>query len=257
VFGPPFSGSVVTYVGFALLGVSLLLFSVFIFRRVSQISRRGQRRRARSFHVVSSTIRLLLLLLLAATACSVILFGAFLRSYSAFTHRERVALIHCTPVHNLPDTMDLQFVTFRQEGSAHGRIFRLRGQQWSVEGHVLKWDDWLNFVGLHTMYKLTRVRGRYLRAYDEMTKEVTAYTLVAREEDPYWEWLFRYGAQLPFVTAVYGNTIFTFPSEEATFGIYVTTSGFMIEVEPGERYTTGKRMNSGNLVTFAMTLRNP
>jgi hypothetical protein len=124
--------------------------------------------------------------------------------------------------------MILNLATIESPQTASIQRYRLRGQQWSIEGHILKWDDWLNFIGLHTMYKLTRVRGRYLRTEDEMNKPATVYSLVTYEEDPRWRWLYEYGARLPFVEAVYGNTVFTFPSETKTFGIYVTTSGFMI-----------------------------
>jgi hypothetical protein len=51
--------------------------------------------------------------------------------------------------------------------------------------------------------------------------------LVVSEEDR-WRWLYEYGSRLPFVQAVYGNTVFTFPAEGKVFAIYVTTSGFMI-----------------------------
>jgi hypothetical protein len=129
--------------------------------------------------------------------------------------------------------MTLELMTRASPTVASIGRYRLRGQQWTIEGHILKWDDWLNFLGLRTMYKLTRVRGRYLRAADEMNEPATVYSLVANEDAPRWRWLYEYGARLPFVQAVYGNTVFTFPSESKSFDIYVTTSGFMI-IERGE-----------------------
>jgi hypothetical protein len=127
--------------------------------------------------------------------------------------------------------MVLELTTRATPTTEQVRRYELRGQQWSVEGHILTWDPWLNFLGLKTMYKLTRVRGRYLRADEEMSKPATVYSLVANEEDPRWRWLYIYGPQLPFVQAVYGNTVFTFPVEGKTFAIYVTASGFMITEE--------------------------
>jgi len=70
--------------------------------------------------------------------------------------------------------MALWLVTFEPPTIGYLSHHRLRGQQWAVEGHILKWDDWLNLLGLQTMYKLTRVRGRYLRAEDEYRKKIHA-----------------------------------------------------------------------------------
>jgi hypothetical protein len=40
---------------------------------------------------------------------------------------------------------------------------------------------------------------------------------------------------MPFVHAVYGTSVYTFPDANKTFNLYVTTSGFMLEPEtPGE-----------------------
>jgi hypothetical protein len=231
LFNPPFSGSLLIYSALGLLILALILLMVFIFKRSRRIILRLRRRRVDSVGIIASTLRLLFILLLITVSLTMLFLGAFIQSYTAFTRRELAATVRCTPVRGTEDVMILNLATIKSPETAFIRRYRLRGQQWSIEGNILKWDDWLNFIGLHTMYKLTRVRGRYLRTEDEINKPATVYSLVADEEDPRWRWLYEYGARLPFVEAVYGNTVFTFPSETKTFGIYVTTSGFMISEE--------------------------
>jgi hypothetical protein len=231
MFNPPFSGSMIIYSALGLLVVALILLMVFVFKRVRRIIRRLRRKPVGRVGIIASTLRLLFILLLIAVSLAMLFLGAFIQSYTAFTHRELAATVNCTPVPDTEDTMILELVTLESPQVALIRRYWLRGQQWTVEGHILKWDDWLNFFGLHTMFKLTRVRGRYLRTEDEMNMPATVYSLVANEEDSRWRWLFEYGARLPFVQAVYGNTVFTFPSETKTFVVYVTTSGFMIAEE--------------------------
>lgn len=231
IFSPPFSGSILIYSALGLLIIAMALLMAFIAKRVHRIVRRLRRQPVKRLGIIASTLRLLLILLLTSASFALLFLGAFIQSYTAFTHREFAATVHCTPVPGTEDTMILELVTRESPTVAHSRRYKLRGQQWTVEGHILKWDDWLNFLGLKTMYKLTRVRGRYLRADDEMKKPATVYSLVSNEEDPRWNWLYEYGARLPFVEAVYGNTVFTFPSETKSFAIYVTTSGFMITEE--------------------------
>ena len=231
LFNPPFSGSLLIYSALGLLILALILLMVFIFKRSRRIILRLRRRRVDSVGIIASTLRLLFILLLITVSLTMLFLGAFIQSYTAFTRRELAATVRCTPVRGTEDVMILNLATIKSPETAFIRRYRLRGQQWSIEGNILKWDDWLNFIGLHTMYKLTRVRGRYLRTKDEMNKPATVYSLVTDEEDPRWRWLYEYGARLPFVESVYGNTVFTFPSETKTFGIYVTTSGFMIAEE--------------------------
>jgi hypothetical protein len=231
MFNPPFSGSIPIYIALGVLIVSLALFMGFIYKRGYRLICHLRRRPVARAGILTSMLRLLLILLTVATSASMLFLFAFIQSYTAFTHRQLAAMVHCSPVDGAKDEMLLWLVTFESPTVGYLIHHRLRGQEWAIEGHILKWDDWLNFLGLPTMYKLTRVRGRYLRAEDESSKPATAYSLVDNEDDPRWRWLYEYGAHLPFVTAVYGNTVFTLPSETKTFGIYVTTSGLTIEEE--------------------------
>jgi len=223
----PLSGSLLTYGALALLLIGLLMFLVFIGKRIGRILRRLQRKPVKRVGFIASTLRFFLILLLIAAASTLLCLGAFIQSYTVVTQRELAATVHCIPVPGTTDQMSLELTTRATPTTEQIHRYQLHGQQWSVEGHILTWDPWLNFLGLKTMYKLTRVRGRYLRADDEMNKPATVYSLVAHEEDPRWRWLYIYGPRLPFVQAVYGNTVFTFPAEGKTFTIYVTASGFM------------------------------
>ena len=232
MFNFPFSDSTLIYMALGLLIIGLVLLVVFFVKRIHRIIRRLRRKPVgRRVGIIGSTLRLLFILLLIAVSLAMLFLGAFTRSYTTFTRRELAATVNCARVPGTQDVMILELVMNESPTVVHSRRYRLRGQQWTVEGHILKWDDWLNFIGLHTMFKLTRVRGRYLRVDDEMNMPATVYSLVANEEGSRWRWLYEYGTRLPFVQAVYGNTVFTFPSETKTFGIYVTTSGFMIVEE--------------------------
>jgi hypothetical protein len=228
MFNPSVSSSPLIYGALAILFVSLFMLIFFITNRVGLIIRRLRRKPTKRVGIIASTLKLLLILLLISASLALLFFGAFIRSYKAFTQRELAATIRCPTVSASEDTMILEIATPELSPANTIHRYLLRGQQWTVEGHILKWDDWLNFIGLRTMYKLTRVRGRYLRADDEMHKPATVYSLVPNEDDPHWRWLYQYGPRLPFVQAVYGNTVFTFPSEAKTFDIYITISGFMV-----------------------------
>ncbi|MCJ7547126.1 MAG: hypothetical protein MUP30_09950 [Deltaproteobacteria bacterium] len=234
MLNPSSPGPLLIYSALGLLAIGLLMLILFIAKRIHRLIRRLQRKPMVRFGSIASTQRLFLILLLISVAIALLFLGAFIQSYSVFTQRELAATVHCTTVPGTEDTMVLELRTPQSPTVTQIRRYLLRGHQWTVEGHILKWDDWLNFLGLRTMYKLTRVRGRYLQADDEMSKPATVYSLVPNEDDPGWRWLYEYGPRLPFVQAVYGNTVFTLPSEDKTFYIYVTTSGFMIAEKEGK-----------------------
>jgi len=62
-----------------------------------------------------------------------------------------------------------------------------------IEGEILKWQNWLNFLGLSTRYRLTRLRGRYLNVEAEINKPRSVYSLVAQENNPLWRHLYQFG----------------------------------------------------------------
>jgi hypothetical protein len=103
-----------------------------------------------------------------------------------------------------------------------------------IEGDILKWDNWLNFLGLHTRYRLTRLRGRYLSAQEELYQPKTIYSLVEDENDLFWRYLYKYGPRLPFVSTVYGNAAYQGPEVNRHYLVFVGTSGFIIREKQGE-----------------------
>ena len=96
-----------------------------------------------------------------------------------------------------------------------------------LEGDILKWKDWANFLGLHTRYRLTRLRGRYIRTSEAKLRPLSIHSLVEMENHPIWGFLYRYGSSFPLVSAAYENAVFQSSDEPGTFLVYVSTSGFL------------------------------
>jgi hypothetical protein len=162
----------------------------------------------------------------------VLFLAAFVQSYSNFTKEEIVAIVTCEPEDDQVMLLTLTPVKEGAVGEPQG--FLVHGDQWAIEGNILRWDEWLNFAGLHTMFKLTRVTGRYLDPNEELAKKRTVHSLATEEEDASWRWLFEYGHNLRFVDSSYGNTVFTYPADDKTFEIFVTTSGFSMRAQRRE-----------------------
>lgn len=207
--------------------LGLLFFIYFLYRRIRWIILSLRKRGTDSPRLLSSLRNLILIVLWTSVFGMVLFLGFFLRSYYAFTYEEPVAEV----VIQSSDAPHVSRITVRQfypEGSHTSRHFLIKGDQWVIEGDILKWENWLNFLGLHTRYRLTRLTGRYVATAAEMNEPRTAYSLADDEDHPLWRYLYQYGHQLPFVSTVYGNAVFQAVGGDNRYAIYVGTSGFVV-----------------------------
>ncbi len=204
----------------------LVLLLLFLYRRILFVARKlGGKPTSAPKHLGS--LRNLLLIFLWTSVFGMLLFaGFFFRAYRAFTLEEPVAKIIIGPKGNA----DLSSITIIEDDQGRNpkvRQFEVSGDQWALEGDILKWRNWLNFLGLHTRYRLTRLTSRYLLAADERARPRTVYPLVENEDSPLWRFLYKYGPRLPLVSTVYGNAVFQSSGEGGVFRVYVGTSGFL------------------------------
>jgi hypothetical protein len=173
------------------------------------------------------SLRNLISLLLLTTIGGMFLFlGFFFIAYHNFTYEEKVAVVEVVPIDE--QKCNLIIEEFLEDGKSNLYRFEIEGDQWMIEGDILKWEDYVNFLGLHTRYRLNRVRGRYIKTKDEITNSPTVHSLIEDEEDFLWGILYDAGHKLPFVNTVYGNATFQMVDKPKRFDVFVTTSAFML-----------------------------
>jgi hypothetical protein len=104
---------------------------------------------------VRTSARLLLALVFfaAGAACGAIAVG--IRGYRALTHEEVAAVVRTEPLG--AQRFQAQFLF--PDGSI--ATYTLAGDELYVDAHILKWQPWVNVLGLNTAYELDRVAGRY------------------------------------------------------------------------------------------------
>lgn len=152
-----------------------------------------------------------------------------LHSFEAFARSTPVAEVHCRWVG--PKEFELSYVKLGPADRSQPRLFRLRGDQWSLSGGVVKWHPWLAAMGLPSYHRPSRISGRFSRIEEETAAPPTAYEL---EEgfDRVWQWWYRLDPVVPFVQAVYGSAAFTFVNPAMRYIVEVTPSGYFILQEP-------------------------
>jgi hypothetical protein len=225
------SSDTLLYIGMTGVLVGFLLFTVFIYRRIiwllrSQTPHKGKR------PGLGGSLRNLVLILVLVLLSGVLLFGAFfMRAWQAFTYEQAVAEVRVSRGAER-QTGRLTLIQILDKGERKSQVYLIRGDQWMLEGDILKWGKLVNFLGLHTRYRFTRLRGRYLLAEEELAKPSSIYSLVDKEDHPLWRWLYRHGRDLPLVSTVYGNAVYQMADQEQRFMVYVGTSGFIIRQKP-------------------------
>lgn len=177
----------------------------------------------------SSKLGCLVSLVLLLTAIALFSTLAYLRAFHAFTKQELVAFLQCQPSNVELVDFKLVYIPVINGKPQQAETFLLKGDQWMVEGDILKWEDMVNFLGLHTMYRLTRIAGRYSDIKNAESKRTSSYSLITGQNNGFWLFLYNIGERIPLIRSIYGNAVFSYPAYGHYFKIYVTTSGFSAE----------------------------
>jgi hypothetical protein len=171
------------------LFLGILFFLFFIYRRIRWIATIFSKQKTLSFKLFASLRNLILIALWTSVFGMVLFLGFFLRAYHVFTLEKPVAEITVEKT----EESDISKITLLQNvtpDSQAVQTFIINGDQWMLEGDIIKWDSWLNFLGIHTRYRLSRIRGRYLNTEEEIEKTPSIFSLVERESIPFWENLY-------------------------------------------------------------------
>ncbi|GEM_PF-554505 len=178
-------------------------------------------------------------LLLMATGTLIIAIGTVFATCQRFTREIPVTEITTQPVQNAVG-QPVTRVRYHPLRGGRDRYFFVHGDQWMISGDIVKWKPWLNLLGLHTRYRLTRLQGRYLSIDAERSAPRSLFSLVddpqSRDErHPLWRFLYRSGQKLPLVDTVYGNAAYQNLNTERCYQVFVGTSGFIIRESKKEK----------------------
>ena len=111
------------------------------------------------------------------------------------------------------------------------RIFRLRGDQWTISGGIVKWHPWLTALGLRSYHKPSRVSGQFSELQRQRHNWPTVEALEP-DTDRFWEVLYWADPYLPFVEAAYGSSAYVYVEPQWVQEVYVTPSGYLIKRVP-------------------------
>lgn len=171
---------------------------------------------------MGSLVFLLTSLLMFMSAAVVLLLAAGVKGYKALVREELAATVQITPLGSQ------QFQANIALPDGRDTVFAIAGDELYIDARVLKWKPVLNLIGLHTVYRLDRVAGRYISTRDEKSRPRTMYSLDG-EMMPWDLFLLRtrYAFLAPLLDAQYGSATFAPVDGAGTVRIMVTTSGLI------------------------------
>ena len=164
-----------------------------------------------------------------AAAAVAALGGMNLYTYQRFTHEAPVATIGFKQVGN--KQFDALFTSV--DGAL--QIYRLEGDEWQLDVRMVKWTDWLTFLGEEPLYRLDRLSGRFIDV--EEARKVSAFTAHALNEDvlvDVWDLARTQNEWLPGVDAAYGSGVFLPMVDGKHYQISITRSGLIARPQQQE-----------------------
>jgi len=158
-------------------------------------------------------------------AISLLYLAILLQTYLALTSEIKVATVRATSLSNVPNYMVVEITLYDKNGNqSDHETDGLCGNEWELQGDIVRLPDWVNLLGLHTGYKLTRLEGRY----DDPNMESTWFHSVVvlnGGDDNFFKALQNQGGWLkPAVVASYGNAIIL-PADGKSYNIFVSQTG--------------------------------
>src|SRR5579872_7385145 len=101
-------------------------------------------------------------ILMIAIAISLLWVTFLVQTYLGLTGEIKVAQVQATKLTNAPHEMSVRLILYDDNGNvASDNTYLMMGDEWMVQGDIVKFPGWANILGLHTGYKLTRFEGRY------------------------------------------------------------------------------------------------
>jgi len=159
-------------------------------------------------------------IVLLAVAISLLWVTFLVQSYLGLTGEIKVAHIRATQITNVAHQVSVEVMLY--DGNGHvtsDNTYLIQGDEWMVQGDIIKFPAWLNVVGLHAGYKLTRLEGRYDDINLENTAHHTAIPLNGGDDNFFQATYTHKSWFAPFVDAAYGNAVFQKPG---SFDVFAT-----------------------------------
>lgn len=147
--------------------------------------------------------------------------GLNLYTYQRFTEESRVAsldfvqrgertfAVTLTPVDDVPQQ------------------FELRGDEWQLDVRMIKWNNWLTFLGEAPLYRLDRVSGRFISIDEARNERPQLVDLRQKKGIDVWSFARDAGDWLPGIDAAYGSSVYLPMRDGQSYDVWISNTGLL------------------------------
>ncbi|WP_019932409.1 hypothetical protein [Nocardia sp. BMG111209] len=136
----------------------------------------------------------------------VVLWGTtLLQTYLGLTGEVKAAHVVATPVAGTPHSLDVDLTLFGDRGHAEQhQKYRIEGDMWVLQADIVELQHWVNTMGFHSGYQVTRLFGERLDGVAVKQNQ----TFVGGSDENFFNDMQQHSWYTkPFVRSAYGNAV--------------------------------------------------
>jgi hypothetical protein len=188
-------------------------------RKFGRLRHHRYRRHWRFGRGISGVILLLI-------AVSLLWLTFLVQTYLGLTGDIKVARVHAASIGNVQHEMSVDLTLYDKNGHPGvTQTYLVNGDEWMLQGDIIKFPTWLNVLGLHSSYKLTRLEGRFDNSDLERHSTHTVVDLNGGD-DNFFKTVQSQTWISPIVQGAYGNAVFDPASPQGqNYDVFVSQTG--------------------------------
>ncbi len=164
-------------------------------------------------------------IILVVLAVSLLWLTFLVQSYLGYSADIKVAEIKAHTFQNQSHQMAVELILYDQNGhQTSDQYYNVMGDEWMLQADFIKFPTWMNILGFHAGYKLTRLEGIYQDPNLERNSKHTVVELNGGEDNFFQTMQSQRQWFSPFVDAYYGNAVFE-PGNSGVFDVYASQTG--------------------------------
>ncbi|ONM46437.1 hypothetical protein [Nocardia donostiensis] len=136
------------------------------------------------------------------------------QTYLGLSGEIKAAHITATPVAGQKHRLDVELTIYGDDGTEQRSSHEVEGDLWVLQANIVELEPWVNALGFHSGYKLTRLYGQRL---DGVATDQNHIFLGGSDRDFFAEMSDGRWFTDPFVRSAYGNAVIAAPGEYNVF----------------------------------------
>jgi hypothetical protein len=141
--------------------------------------------------------------------------ATLLQTYLGLTGEIKAAHVVAKPVAGQEHQLDLVLTQFDEDGTpGQPTTHRIEGDLWALQSNIVELEPWVNALGFHSGYKISRLFGQRL---DGKSPAQDHTFLNGGDRDFFEDMNENRWYTNPFVRSAYGNAVIATPGEYDVF----------------------------------------